>query len=168
MRRALVQVLEIRFERQRMAMRRILRAVNQCNRAAAQTLDELSDCCRILIQFLKITIPKLVPFQRIVAEPRAQRCAGRYILKPPIDARRILGNAARPQPVHQNPQSVIRSGRLIRAFQQNRHGLLSPRKSSRQFAGKSNSPRKRTNPWILHDARRSPCRRLFYPDTSAW
>ena len=72
MRRALVQVLEIRFERQRMAMRRILRAVNQCNRTTAQMLDELSDRRRILIQFLKVTIPELVPFQRVMTEPFAQ------------------------------------------------------------------------------------------------
>lgn len=167
MQRMLFQVFEICFERQRMAMRLILCAVNQCNRTVAQTLNELSDHLRILIQFLKVTIPEFIPFQRIVAEPLAQRGAGRYILEPPIDTRRILGNAAWPQPVHQNPQSVVRSGRFVGAFKQNRHGLLSPRKSSRQFAGKSNSPRNPTNPWILHDARRSPCRRLFYPDTSA-
>ena len=57
-------------------------------------------------------------------EPLAQFGGRRHVLQPAIKVSGFLGEAARPEPLHQHPPAVGRAGFLINAFDGNGHVIF--------------------------------------------
>jgi hypothetical protein len=85
----------------------VLGAVYERHRAAAHMRHELLDGCTILLEFLKVTRPERVPFRRVVAEPLPERGARCDLFELEINPRRTLRHAPWPEPVYQDPESIV-------------------------------------------------------------
>src|SRR5688500_9756041 len=66
----------------------------------------------LLPQFVPIPLVKFLPPARVMAEPLAQLRAWGNVLQPHIHGRALPGQAAGPQPLHQDAETIL-SGRLF-------------------------------------------------------
>jgi len=89
-----------------------------------EQLPQLFDSRGILFQLCPISSLEFVPFLEVVGVPLPQRGAGRCLLQPQVEVSALLGNAARPQPFHQDAGSVRSRGRFVNTFRLD-HILLS-------------------------------------------
>src|SRR2546428_12496054 len=101
----------IRFEKllegDGIVMLPVLGAVYERHRAVAHMRHELLDRGAVLLEFPKVTSPERVPFRQVVTEPLPERVARCDLLEPEINARRTLRHAPRPEPVDQDPKSIV-------------------------------------------------------------
>src|SRR5262245_42582647 len=99
----------------------VLGAVDERHRAVAHMRHELLDRRAILLEFLEVASPERGPFRRVVAEPLPEHGTRCDLFEPEINARRTLRHAPRPEPVDQDPKSIVWLGRLIRSLQADHH-----------------------------------------------
>src|SRR5687767_4085258 len=85
--------------------------------ALARKVTQLVDEPRMLAHLGGVALTKLLPSCRIVREPLSQLSARGEILQPQVHRRIVLADPARPEPIDENPHSVIRTGRLVSALQ---------------------------------------------------
>src|SRR5262249_43367026 len=95
----------------------IARGVNEGNCVFLCLLLERSNRILFLSQFVPVTGLKLRPFRWIVAEPLSQLRARGDVLQPQVHGGAFLGQAARPEPLDQNPRPVVRRGLVVGAFE---------------------------------------------------
>ena len=84
--------------------------IEQGDRALAQPVSQLARrrLGRRALQLRLIGDDELLPVRRPGMEAPAQRVARRDVLEPEIDPRLVAGDAARPQPVDEDPRPVLR------------------------------------------------------------
>src|SRR6516164_3009348 len=84
----------------------------------AQPIEQLANrrLRRRLFEFGEIGNLELFPMLGITMEAAAQRAARGYFLQPQLDLRSLPRQAARPQPIDQYANAVLRIGRLIDAL----------------------------------------------------
>ena len=95
--------------------------------------DSAPTCCLqdriahfgISLQFGFVTLPKFVPFLRIMAEPLAQLGSGCNIFQPRIEAKRGFLYATRPQSFYEKALTIFPRSRFVCAFQLE-HRILPP------------------------------------------
>jgi hypothetical protein len=68
---------------------------------------ELLDRGAVLPEFPEVTSPECAPFCRVVTEPLPERGAWSDLFEPEINPRRTLRYAPWPEPVYQDPESII-------------------------------------------------------------
>ena len=69
------------------------------------------------VKLLDVPCLELVEFSGVMGEPLAQVRGGRHLrFSPTVKIRTLLGNAARPHPIHQNTVTVGRLRGIIYAF----------------------------------------------------
>src|SRR5690606_24841192 len=102
-----------RAQRDRIVMFGVARGVKQGDRPLARNVAKLRQRFLLLLQFLGVAAQKLRPALRPMAEPFAQLRARRELLAPFIDGGALLAQTARPQPVDENAQAVLRGRRVI-------------------------------------------------------
>ena len=100
----------------------IARTEEQRYRPGFRRIKNLLPCLRMRIQFGVIAALKLLPSDGIVAEPLAQRRAGRNLPQPAIELQRLFLHPAWPEAFGEKAAAVGRSGRVINALQRD-HGL---------------------------------------------
>jgi len=94
----------------------ITRCEQKRDRPGVAQGEQLIETIGISGQFLAIGRDEGGPARRIMVKLLAQLCAGRDILEPEIDAGFGAREAARPQPIDQDPLAVGRFGRIIGVF----------------------------------------------------
>ena len=80
-------------------------------------LQKTFECIRLSIELPEVAVLELSPLPRFMIEPLAKRGARRDILHPIIQQGLLLGDATRPDPVHQDTMAIGLDRRLVRAFQ---------------------------------------------------
>src|SRR5450756_864265 len=88
--------LQVVLERDCLIVFLIVSALEQHDVALAGRLQQRLPGRGLPIQLLEVTLLELLPLRRVMAEPTAQRSAGRYISQPPVDLQGLLADAARP------------------------------------------------------------------------
>ena len=78
----------------------------------------------LVAQFLAISRRKSCPALRVMREPFAQRVLRSDLFHPKIQARSLLGDAARPQTVNQYAKAVALYRQIIDAFDLQHHIFL--------------------------------------------
>src|SRR5215472_18199841 len=105
------------FQGQRTVVLLVPCRVDQGDGALVTFLLQQLDGLLFLFQFFPVALLELLPLGRVMAEPFAQLRARGYLLQPQVHRRALLGQAARPQPSHQDSQAIIARGLFVSALE---------------------------------------------------
>jgi hypothetical protein len=83
-------LLDRRFERHRVVVRGIPRAIEPRHVPALRRLDDGQPGLRVAAQFAAIAAPEVCPFRRIMPKPAAQGLAGGGLFEPESHVPRLL------------------------------------------------------------------------------
>src|SRR5215469_13176818 len=97
-------------------VRLIVCGVDEGQRSLPGELPQATDELAFLRELRLVAAAELLPARRIVAEPFAQLVAGRDLLHPLRDARVGFLHAPWPQPIDEDPSSVVWRRRLVSTF----------------------------------------------------
>jgi len=127
---------QIRFQRDRVVVLGVMRAVEQGRVPRSMRLDDGRPGIRPGIELGGIALAEFLPAGGIVAKPATERRAWRSIFQPGIEDECILTDAARPESLHQEASAVPLIDRFIHAFERDHLVLLSQRRAvGRSSAG---------------------------------
>src|ERR1051325_7803838 len=104
-------------------------AVEQGHGTVACFVEDGLPGAGVCVQFIAVTLPKLLPALHPMVEPFPQLRAGGHFLDPRIGVETLLLHASRPETFHQDSPAITASGRLIRAFDPNHDVLRGLRRS---------------------------------------
>src|SRR6516165_6138639 len=105
------------FQGQRTVVLLVPCRVDQGDGALLNFLLQQLDGLLFLFQFFPVALLELLPLGRVMAEPFAQLRARGYLLQPQVHRRTLLGQAARPQPFHQDSQAIVARGLFVRSLE---------------------------------------------------
>src|SRR5690348_5258052 len=109
------------FQSHRVVVLRVMRAVEQRDRAALGGLYNRLPGLRPRIEFGEILPLKVLPFFRVVSKPFPQFSTRTGFLFPPIGPKIGFADSSWPQPLYEKAHSIVWPGLVIHAFQVN-HG----------------------------------------------
>ena len=95
------------FESDGIIMLLVLGAIHERHRPVTHMRHELLDCGAVLLEFPEVPSPERAPFRRVVTEPLPERGAWGDLFEPEINPRRTLRHAPWPEPVDQDPESIV-------------------------------------------------------------
>src|ERR1051325_1092190 len=98
-------------------------AVEQGHGTVACFVEDGLPGAGVCVQFIAVTLPKLLPALHPMVEPFPQLRAGGHFLDPRIGVETLLLHASRPETFHQDSAAIAARGRLIRAFDPNHDAL---------------------------------------------
>src|SRR5580700_5233668 len=101
----------------------VARRIDQSHAAFARLLLEEAQRAGLVLKLSSVAFLEPLPFREVMVEPFSQPGARCHVLEPEIELRPLLGHAARPKPLNQNPKTV-RSRRLLIGALQPEHGKL--------------------------------------------
>src|SRR5205809_6837313 len=93
-----------------------MRAIEQRNLALAKQIAQLRHRPLVSVELGAVALLELRPSFGIMPEPFAQLAARSDVLQPQRQRGVLLGDAARPDPVHQHTLAVGLLGRLVDAL----------------------------------------------------
>jgi hypothetical protein len=111
---------------------RISSAVNEGDRPASTEFSELEEC-RVAPKLPPIAAGEFHESLRPVIEPAPQRRARRHVLHPLVEFSAGLSDPARPQPIDQDPKSVLRDRGVVRSLDAKAHVITPARRQSRSM-----------------------------------
>ena len=95
------------LERDGIIMLLVLGAVHERHRPVTHMRHELLDRGAVVLEFPEVTSPERAPFRWVVTEPLPEGGARCDLFEPEINPRRTLRHAPRPEPVDQDPESIV-------------------------------------------------------------
>jgi len=97
----------------------VLGRIDEGNRSLPGFLLQQLDGLLLVLQFLPVALLELMPTRWVVAVPFPQLWAWGYVFQPQINGGALLGQAARPQPFHQDPKAIIFRGFFVSSLEFN-------------------------------------------------
>src|SRR5262245_8773913 len=99
---------EISLQCQGIVMFRIVRAIDESDPAVPRGFANRLKCFRMGIELGEIPALELLPLLRIMGKPAAEFVAWGRVFQPAVDTQLRFFDAARPEPLDQEPDTVIR------------------------------------------------------------
>src|SRR4051812_33772608 len=98
------------------AVRGVAGAEQDRDTARSREPAQLGEPLTLLLQLGTVAPVELVEALRHVPVPATKLVAGRKLARPHVDRSALTSDPARPQPINQNPEAVIRRGWIVDAL----------------------------------------------------
>ena len=112
---------ENRVERLRVVERQFLRCEEQRDASTACQPPDLRDGVRYTRKFGGVASLEFLPLDRIVIKPPAQCVGWGDFLQPDVDPRRLRRHSPGPEPIDQDPDTIVVTGGFVDALQAKAH-----------------------------------------------
>lgn len=106
-------------QRDHVVVHGVARTEEQRHRPGLRRIEDWPPCVRMRFAFGNVTALEFHPANRIVAEPSAQRRAGRNASQPAVKLQRLFPHAARPEAFGEEASAIGLRGRIINPLDRN-------------------------------------------------
>src|SRR6185503_6915486 len=121
---ALRRAFEVRLERRGVVLLFVAAGEEQGEAAALRQRQQVADLRRVGVELGRIEPAELLPVAllAVAVVARAQVVRGRGVAQPHVKPRRLLADAARPQPVDEHARAVVARRLVVDALDADVHG----------------------------------------------